>query len=122
MRVDSGWKKQLAHLHRNAQEQFAAGRPDAADAQQLREFSLQLRQQLEQPAKHGPVKVPGNQPYREYHGVPFKPKTRRRCNSCGLCAEHCPVQAISTANPRITDEAKCLSWLFALSRRATPGG
>ena len=88
---------------------FAAGRPDAADRQELQGFGRQIQSRLAQEAESAPVQVPGNRPSREYHGVPLHPQAGRRCDGCGLCAARCPVQAISAANPKLTDQGRCIT-------------
>lgn len=32
-----------------------------------------------------------------------------KCSSCGLCADVCPVEAISQIGPYIVDSDKCIS-------------
>jgi ferredoxin len=94
--------------------QFAAGRPDEQDGQQLREFGAQLRQRWEK-KENKEVEVPGNRPYREYGGVPMKPKANNNCNGCGRCASHCPVGAIDPQNPKKTDEKTCISCMGCIA-------
>ena len=53
-----------------------------------------------------PVQVPGNRPYREYDKIPLIPHATKSCSSCGLCAKECPVNAIPTDNPKVTDKSK----------------
>jgi len=53
--------------------------------------------------------------YKTYNGVPFKPEGNETCDACGLCAENCPVSAIDTANPRMTDKERCISCMRCLA-------
>ena len=58
---------------------------------------------------------PGNRPYRQYGGVPFKPTVNKKCTSCGLCAKECPTGAISLDDPKITDNDKCISCMHCVA-------
>lgn len=96
--------------------QFGAGRPDGQDIEELKSFAAKIQEKLSAAAegeKNGgldrSVPVPGNRPYKEYHGVPFKPQPGRSCNRCGLCADRCPVQAISRENGFEADKERCIS-------------
>lgn len=71
--------------------QYASGCPDQEDLAELGQFARQIRAAIEAETAPSSVKVPGNMPYREYNGVPLKPKAGKNCTSCGLCAEKCPV-------------------------------
>ena len=55
------------------------------------------------------LELPGSYPYREYKGVPLKPTAGKECTGCGLCAELCPVGAISVKEPKKTDTKLCIS-------------
>lgn len=92
--------------------QFGAGRPDAEDDRELREFAGRIRSAS---CNSQDLLIPGNQPYREYHGVPFKPKAGRECSACGRCVAQCPVEAISPDQPSGVDEAKCISCMHCIA-------
>lgn len=89
--------------------QFATGRPDLQDKEELIKFSDEIKEVL----KHGEVTkdlcVPGNNPYKEYKVIPLVPQVRQECKKCGLCATKCPVDAISKDNPMLVDKEKCIS-------------
>lgn len=87
--------------------QFGTGRPDEKDAEELRTFARQIQETWRE--RTGDLKVPGNEPYRVYNGVPFRPKAKSGCGKCGKCASLCPVGAIPKENPASVDEKKCIS-------------
>jgi len=84
-------------------------RPDAQDTAQLKDFAAQVKNMLLEKTDFGTLNVPGNYPYVEMGGIPFKPKGDKKCVSCGLCAKKCPVQAIPADNPAATDKTKCIT-------------
>lgn len=86
--------------------QYAAGRPDAQDAVQLKGFSEKI---LEKAAANdcGKPKLPGNRPYKKPGGG-MVPKAGSACTACGLCAQKCPMGAIDVQNPKLTDKNKCI--------------
>lgn len=88
--------------------QFGSQRPDDSDVQELTDFAKQINEKLGQPLFED-LTVPGNTPYREYNGVPLKPKANSNCKKCGLCVQKCPVQAIDPSHPKSTDVDKCIS-------------
>jgi len=83
--------------------QYAANRPDTSDEAQLADFADRILQ------KEGDVTyIPGNRPYRKAGGAGLVPKAAKDCIKCGLCAEKCPVQAISPET-LAADSKKCIS-------------
>ena len=87
--------------------QFAAGRPDAADAAQLAAFVRQVRNVLDGGPVPWPV-LPGSRPYRPLGVMDLKPRAGTGCTSCGLCARQCPMGAIPLHAPAQTDTALCI--------------
>ena len=94
---------------------FGAGRPDAADAAELRAFGERiLREAGETPA------IPGKRPYKEWKGGTV-PGLVGECIRCGKCAELCPAAAISPEAPEKTDAEKCafcMRCVFICPRKA----
>lgn len=86
--------------------QFGKGRPNQQDVLELQGFMKEI---IAQATKRGNLSLPGNYPYRTYKGVPIKPKATSACTSCGVCANNCPVAAISKQQPNVTDKARCIS-------------
>ena len=84
---------------------YGAGRPDAADAAELREFALRCKE------ASGPVAMPGNRPYRAGGGPGNPIHVDENCISCKLCAKRCPTDAISMEDVKITDREKCITCL-----------
>lgn len=89
--------------------QFAANRPDKQDKKELAAFGRQLSEKLQSNAPLSKLQLPGNRPYREYKGIPLKPKAGRTCTKCGLCAQACPSGAISKSEPNKTNKDLCIS-------------
>lgn len=87
---------------------LAAGRPDAQDEAQLAAFGARIAEKLGKGEKSAP-QTPGNRPYRDWAGMPVTPAANDACTGCGTCAKSCPAQAIDPADPRQTDEARCIT-------------
>lgn len=92
---------------------YGEGRPDSADVEELKQFSVKCKEIMEK--SFSTVIAPGNKPYRKYVSIPIKPKGNKRCINCGLCYQRCPVCAISFENYRICDKGKCISCLQCVS-------
>lgn len=89
--------------------QYAAGRPDEQDKRELHSIAEKIFDKIRN-ADDGPApQIPGNRPYKKAGGAGLVPKADNRCTGCGLCAEHCPAQAISRENPKTADSKKCIS-------------
>lgn len=94
--------------------QFAAGRPDAQDAEQLSDFARKIQDKLSAEDSAEPA-IPGNRPYKKAGGAGMVPKPTKECTKCGVCAAKCPVQAIDKENPKKVDEKACISCMRCIS-------
>ena len=95
--------------------QFAAGRPDEKDQQELVRMEKTIRSKFSEGVPLFSINLPGNRPYCEYNGVPIKPKAGKSCNQCGICAKECPVGAIPEEHPSETDTSICISCMRCLT-------
>lgn len=84
-------------------KKVATNRPDAADLEKATEFGAII--DLEDKV----LKLPGNRPYRPLQNrMPIAPVTLESCDSCGYCADHCPVGAVDLST-MLSDENKCIT-------------
>lgn len=97
-----------ANAEHSIMHQFGTGRPDDKDRKELLEFAKKIKNRLSDNIT-GTLQLPGNRPYKEYNGVPLKPKANKKCTKCGVCAKECPVGAIPKDAPDMTDKEKCIS-------------
>ena len=75
------------------------------------EFGDKLKERLRLLVTYdaGDLEVPGTFPYQTTNGeFPFKVETNEYCIYCMLCADVCPVKAISESNPKEIDSSICL--------------
>lgn len=88
--------------------QYGKGRPHCKDFEEIKSFVDIVKERCKDEMIS--IKVPGNAPYKEYHGIPLKPTASfKKCISCGACALLCPAQAIPIDNPSHTDHQHCIS-------------
>lgn len=92
---------------------LGAGRPDASDLQQAREFAGAIWKAMQEGTYHTPAQVAGNDPIHPYYtprdraGNPInilkvKPKTHEElCDGCGICVRICPMGSIDPENPSL---------------------
>ncbi|MDE7253114.1 MAG: EFR1 family ferrodoxin [Acetatifactor sp.] len=90
--------------------QYAAGRPDTKDQQELENFAKKILEKVNGSAAEASApQIPGNHPYKKAGGAGLVPKADNKCTACGLCAENCPAKAISKENLKATDSKKCIA-------------
>lgn len=91
--------------------QYAAGRPDLKDGDELHGFAGKILEKIKAAdSDHASVlQIPGDRPYKKAGGAGLVPKADKKCNGCGLCEEQCPAEAISRDNLKISDSKKCIS-------------
>lgn len=95
--------------------QYAAGRPDEKDEAELQGFAADILKKYQESVNPTPLSLPGSMPIEPAGGLSLIPKVNSKCNSCGLCAEKCPAQAISSNNFKSTDGKKCISCMRCVS-------
>lgn len=97
--------------------QYAAGRPDETDREELSAFGAQIWNKLGHSESFAELgAIPGSRPYKKAGGAGLTPKAAKACTGCGLCAAACPAQAIRRENPRVTDGKRCISCMRCVVR------
>ncbi|MCD8018097.1 MAG: 4Fe-4S binding protein [Clostridiales bacterium] len=91
---------------------LAFGRPDEDDLAIAKEFGDKLKECLRLAVIYDMKKldIPGSYPYAKQPmtSFPFNVETNEYCIYCMLCADVCPMQAISDSNPYDIDHDTCI--------------
>lgn len=94
--------------------QFATGRPDKQDTQQLVKFAEEIKTKISSENIEEPD-IPGHRPYKKASGAGLVPKPSKECLNCGVCAKECPVQAIDMNHPKKVNGDLCISCMRCIS-------
>lgn len=94
--------------------QYASGRPDTQNKDQLIAFAKAIKKKLEEKDMSKP-QIPGNRPYNvsKLNGLVSKPT--KKCVNCKVCATECPMQAIDFNDSSKIDKDKCISCMRCIS-------
>jgi len=96
--------------------EVGAGRPDAADIAEIRDFAGRVLTAIES-GKVGAFDVPGNRPYRDGMKVSATPLSLDSCTGCGYCGVVCPTDAITVAEGSVATElSKCMLCLSCVAK------
>ena len=93
--------------------QYAAGRPNAEDREELARFGTKILEKAESGSTETLV-IPGKRPYKTSGGG-MVPTANARCTGCGLCAQKCPAPAISPERCKTTEKSKCIGCMRCVS-------
>ena len=77
---------------------FATNRPDSKDQEELKNFTLHIKEKLDNNTLSESVKVPGKMPYVKAANLPLKIKVNQdsiKCITCMRCISECPQNARS---------------------------
>lgn len=89
--------------------QFATGRPDEKDEQELKGYAKTILEKVGAKTAEIGLEIPGNRPYKKAGGAGMVPKAAKECVNCGLCAKQCPAGAIDLKDVKTADGGKCIS-------------
>lgn len=88
--------------------QFATGRPNNGDKNELIEFANKINDKLNSNLINK-LDLPGNHNnYKELKKNTLIPKANDECILCKLCASECPSHAIDINNVKASDSDKCI--------------
>jgi ferredoxin len=94
-------------------DKVATNRPDTKDLQKAKEFGVKAEEKIsfsQDLLNANKLFIKGNFPYKERKlGVKCAPETNINCTNCGICADNCPMEAISFNNYRDIDAEKCIN-------------
>jgi len=96
--------------------QYAAGRPDQRDRDELKGYAEEILKKIDGGACSPVERLPGNRPYKRSGGVGMVPKADKNCTGCGLCVKNCPAQAISADDIRTADPKLCISCMRCVAQ------
>jgi len=95
-------------------------RPDAKDLEIANKFGVEVRNKIESYTdvlQLPQLIIKGNFPYKDRHFTPpIIPDTSDNCISCGICAKHCPMDAINFNNFKDIDSTKCIHCCSCIKR------
>lgn len=94
--------------------QFATGRPNNKDLDEIVSFGKKIKDSISSNTTTSDLQVPGNMPYREFSVLPIRPKAKKDCPKCGVCASVCPTKSIPIDSPDKTDDT-CISCMRCIS-------
>lgn len=105
--------------HHSLMIDVAQGRPDESDLAAVDALAASTLERLTQALDAHTVElpdIPGNRPYRDFNGVPFRAQADAgACVRCGACAQQCPAAAINPAHPELTDADACITCMRCIS-------
>ncbi len=95
--------------------QFASGRPDKEDKNELLEFGGKIRKKIEQFQEYEDLHIPGNCPYKKLGVSSMIPQSGDGCINCKICARECPVAAIEPEEPQKTNADRCIACMHCIA-------
>ncbi len=101
------------HSYSTNDKPIAKNRPDEKDLEKCRKFARMITEKLKNSKALSSLsepEIPGNYPYkdRKQTSAEVHPETDNElCTLCGICAEVCPINAITIQDTVITDGELC---------------